>query len=203
MLTPTSFIVPIVHTRLDTASGRNGILNDPSDLSWTHHLCLFAFPPFSAFPIPTDPSEPVSPPHAATLVRTIDMPSFHVDLTRDIPPPRMNIRADPPPRAEFPTHPVENVQAFVPEPTSGTYTIEFACQTPDVPFPHYVMVMPKSTLLQHVPPKDSPLLRQARPKPMPVVSWDKFRHDVRLFGHEMIPSCKSRPTLFKDLTSAL
>ena len=189
MLTPSSFMVPIVHTRLDTMSGRNDVLNDISDLSWTHHLNIYAFPPLSSTPVSDDPSEPHTPPHTATLVRTLDMPLFDIDLTDERPPPRMAIRADPPPRTEFPTHPVENVQPFVPQPTSGTIIIEFACQTQAMPFPHYVLAVPRKTLLRYIPPRDSLLLRQARPGPAGVVSWDTLRPDVRLFGPDMIPAC--------------
>lgn len=199
MLTPTSFIIPIVQTRIDITSGRNANLTDLSDLFWTHHLCIYAFPPFSTFPVSSDPSEPVAPPHTATLVRIIDMPTFHVDIQNDIPPPRMNIRADPPPRADAPTHPIENVQPFLPEPKSGTYTIEFSCSTPEIPFPHFVMVIPKRALLPYVPPRDSPMLRQARPKPMPIVAWDTFRHDVRLFGPKMMPAGMFRSSFVCDV----
>lgn len=186
LVSPSSFVVPTIVTHLDPTSETQDELENPSDLSWTHHLHLYAFPPFST--VKVSPQEPIPPPHAATHVATLDLPNFHVDLLAEIPPVRMTIRTDPPPRHNFPTHPVHNVPRFVPTPESGIMIMEFYCQLPRQPHPHYVMCFSKSTLTQYLPAPTSPLLSQAFPRPAPVVSWSGFAPHVRVFGPDLLPT---------------
>lgn len=193
LVSPSSFVIPTVMARLDPNSDVQGDIADPSDLVWSHHLRLYAFPPFSTLkPIPK--GEPHPPAHTATHVTTIDLPSFHFDLVRAQPPPRMTIRTDPPPRTTFPTHPVGNVAQFAPTPESGLVIIEFHCQTLQTPFPHYVMCLLKSTLAQYLPAPTSPLLLQAFPRPAPVVPWANFAPYVRMLGPDMCSTSASAVT---------
>lgn len=189
LLSPTAFAVPTVMTRLDPNSLIQGMLDDPSDLTFSHHIHLFAFPPFSAADIPAN--EPHAPPHTATHIATIDLPDFRTDLEANLPPPRLSLRTDPPPRHTMPTHPVDRVIAFDPDPTSGVCVMEVFCQDPDRdPDPHFVICFLKSALLQYLPAPTSPLLRQAFPRPAPVVSWQTFAPKVRMFGPDLSRSCE-------------
>ncbi|GFZ49682.1 hypothetical protein JCM24511_07084 [Saitozyma sp. JCM 24511] len=184
LLTPWSFVVPSVLAHLDPQSFLHERLDDPSDLTWTHHLHLYAFPPFSSTE-PADGSDPHPPPHTATHVATIDLLPFHVDPMHDMPPPRLNIRTDPPPRHSFPTHPKDSPMQFHPDPESGLCVMEILCQMPGGRDPHYVMCFPKSALTQYLPAPTSPLLRQAFPRPAPVVPWSTLAPNVRLFGPDL------------------
>ena len=178
-------------THLDPHSENLGDLDNPIDLSWTNHLQLYAFPPFSSVALPTNPTVPMPPPHTATHVATIDLPTFHVDIFNTIPPPRITIRTDPPPRHTFPTHPRNSSAQFVPSPESGVVILEFHCHLPRVPNPHYAMCLHKSTLAQYLPAPTSSLLFQAFPRPAPVVSWPTLAPYVRMFGPDLVPSSES------------
>ncbi|WVF68505.1 hypothetical protein IAT40_003272 [Kwoniella sp. CBS 6097] len=183
LLTPSSFIIPSVATRLRPDSLIQDDLADARDLEFSHHLLLFAFPPFSS--IPLKEGDPHPPPHNAIHVTTIDLPKFHVDLDNDLPPPRMTVRTDPPPRYTFPTHPPEMPQPFLPDPESGTIIVEFYCQPLNELFgrvPHYVLFAHKKTLLAYLPAPTSPLLFQAFPRPAPVLSWNTIAPKVRMIG---------------------
>jgi hypothetical protein len=187
LLTPSSFVIPTVLAHLDPASILHERLDDPSDLTWTHHLHLYAFPPLST----TSSSEGThQPPHTAVHIATVDLPNFHVDPMRDLPPPRLSIRTDPPPRHTFPTHPIEAPMQFHPDPTSGICVMEFFCQLPNGPNPHFVMCFLKSALIQYLPAPTSPLLRQAFPRPAPVVAWSTFAPNTRMFGPNLQAACK-------------
>jgi hypothetical protein len=192
LLTPWSFVVPSVLAHLDPQSFLHERLDDPSDLTWTHHLHLYAFPPFSSTE-PADRSDPHPPPHTATHVATIDLLPFHVDPMHDMPPPRLNIRTDPPPRHSFPTHPKDSPMQFHPDPESGLCVMEILCQMPGGRDPHYVMCFPKSALTQYLPAPTSPLLRQAFPRPAPVVPWSTLAPNVRLFGPDLEQACECAP----------
>ncbi|KAL7425252.1 hypothetical protein Q5752_000940 [Cryptotrichosporon argae] len=179
LLTPSSFIIPAVQAHLDPASVVADELDNAIDLSFTHHLLLYAFPPLAA----AGAGAPSAPPHTATHVATIDLPSFRVDLGADIPPPRIGVRTDPPPRRTFPAHPRTGPAPFVPAPESGILVLPFYCQNGHTGAdPHYIMVTLKHTLARLLPSPDSPLLRLAFPRPAPVVPWAQFAPDVRLFG---------------------
>jgi hypothetical protein len=191
LLSPNSFAVPVINTHLDMESALLDAIDDPSDLHFRHHLYIYAFPPFDSVKLPDDPSEPVPPPHRATTVAVIDMPSFHTDFQAHQPPPRMSIRTDPPPRHTFPTHPRTSVQAFAPDPVSGIITIEFLCQLAPPQEAHYMLVVPKRTLLDFVPGRDDARLRSAMEMPVPATSWASIAPKVRLFGPDMVPSRES------------
>ncbi|WVQ78982.1 hypothetical protein IAT38_001074 [Cryptococcus sp. DSM 104549] len=188
-LTPSSFAVPSVRTTIRDESETAGDITDPRDLEFTHHLKLYAFPPFSSVTKPSDGSP--APPHTATHVVTIDMPEFAIDFDQNLPPPRMTIRADPPPRYTFPVHPAGSTQQFVPDPESGVIILEFYCQPmPEPPRTvHYVMFMRKKTLLSYLPAPTSPMLTMGRPMPMPVVTFERIAPKVRMLGpDEPVPS---------------
>ncbi|KAK4688537.1 DNA cross-link repair 1A protein, partial [Tremellales sp. Uapishka_1] len=183
LLSPTSFVMPTIITHLDPLSSVMEELANTDDLSWSHHLHLYAFPPTP----PPNASEPDPPAHTATHIATLDLPDFYINIDGDIPPPRLTIRTDPPPRQDFPTHPTGNVSLFQPTPESGMIVMEIFCQMPGEPDPHYVMCMLKSTLLSYLPAPTSPLLKQAFPRPAPVVPWESLAPKVRLFGPDMDP----------------
>lgn len=181
LLSPSALVIPTIITHLDPTSETMDELDNPADLSWTHHLHLYAFPPFVTFPT----SEPHPPPHTATHIATIDLPKFHVDIVANIPPPRLSIRTDPPPRYSFPTHP-ERPVPFLPDPTSGVIIMEVFCQLDnDDPIPHFAICILKKTLLSYLPAPTSPLLLQAFPRPAPVVSWATIAPKVRMFGPDL------------------
>lgn len=190
LISSSSFVIPTIITHLDPFSETQDELENASDLSWTHHLHLYAFPPFSSVPVPENSSDPMPPPHTATHVATIDLPRFHIDIAAHIPPPRLSIRTDPPPRHTFPSHPAGGVTQFTPTPESGLAVVEFRCQSPEDPDAHYVMLLSKSTLAQYLPAPTSPLLQQQFPRPAPVVPWSTLAPYVRLFGPDMQPSCE-------------
>lgn len=190
LVSPSSFVVPTIITHLDPHSETLEELEDASDLSWTHHLHLYAFPPFSSVAVP-ETSAPLPPPHTATHVTTIDLPSFYVNILEHIPPARMTIRTDPPPRHDFPIHPPNNLPQFVPSPESGLMVMEFYCQIPRQPNPHYVMCFLKSTLTQYLPAPTSQLLSQAFPRPAPVVPWASLAPHVRVFGPDLESTSRS------------
>ncbi|WWD20355.1 hypothetical protein CI109_104831 [Kwoniella shandongensis] len=189
-LTPSSFIIPTVATRIRPDSTIQDDLANPNDLEFTLHLMLYAFPPFSA--VPLREGAPVPPPHTAIHVTTIDLPRFKVDFDAEIPPPRMTVRTDPPPRYTPPTHPVGSPQAFIPDPESGVVVLEFYCQPlghPNGRQPHYVLFTHKKTLLSYLPAPTSPLLFQAFPRPAPVVPFSMIAPKVRFIGpNEQTPS---------------
>jgi hypothetical protein len=187
LLSPWSFIIPTIVTHLDITSPNQDDPGDVSDLSWTHHLYIYAFPPLSSTII--NAGEPVPPPHTAVHVKTFDLPPFLVNIERGIPPPRMSIRADPPPRITPPTHPDGSQAPFQPLPESGIYIIELYCQMPDT-LPHYQIFMEKATMLQYLPSPDSALLRTAFPRPAVPVPWTDLAPKVRMFGPDLDPSCK-------------
>ncbi|WVW86867.1 hypothetical protein I302_108922 [Kwoniella bestiolae CBS 10118] len=194
LLTPNSFLIPSVRTRLRPDSMNPEDLADARDLIFTHHLYIYAFPPFSFTSNCTttggstatgNSTEPPPPAHTPTPIAIIDLPEFVVDLDDNLPPPRLTIRTDPPPRHTFPTHPEEKIQQFVPEPESGIIIMEFYCQ-PRTAFPHshphYVMFSLKKTFLAYLPAPTSPLLLQAFPRPAPVIKWESIAPKVRLIG---------------------
>ncbi len=189
LLSPSAFVIPTIITHLDPTSETAEELDNPADLSWTHHLHLYAFPPFSAIRMPALSSEPMPPPHTAVHIATLDLPRFHVDIMQNIPPPRLTIRTDPPPRHTIPAHPEHAPAPFQPMPESGIIVMEVFCQLPDVPDPHYVICLLKSTLLQYLPAPTSPLLFQAFPRPAPIVQWQTLAPRVRMFGPDLEPSC--------------
>jgi hypothetical protein len=190
LLTPSSFVIPTIITHLDTLSDTQDELDNPSDLSFTHHLHIYAFPPFSAVKLNPNPSEPLPPPHTAIHIATLDLPRFHVDFSAHIPPPHLTIRTDPPPRYTLPTHPEHGVSSWMPTPESGVLIIEVFCHDPVEINPHFVMICLKSTLIQYLPAPTSPLLFQAFPRPAPVVSWQTLSPNVRMFGPNAEASCE-------------
>ncbi|EIW71369.1 hypothetical protein TREMEDRAFT_27933 [Tremella mesenterica DSM 1558] len=185
LLTPSSFLIPTIITRLDPISEVADELDNPIDLLWTHHLQLYAFPPFSS--IKTTSDNPAPPPHTAVHITTIDLPRFHVDVTENIPPPRLLIRTDPPPRHTFPTHPLGSPSPFVPDPESGVVVVEVQCQLPQED-PHFILFVLKQTLAQYLPAPTSPLLHTAFPRPAPVVTWNTIAPYVRLLGPDLQPA---------------
>ncbi|ODN95277.1 hypothetical protein L198_04668 [Cryptococcus wingfieldii CBS 7118] len=187
MLSPSSFAIPSVKTAIRQEADIVDTMPSHTDLLFTHHLHIYAFPPLSSATFKA--GEPVPPPHTATHVTTIDMPEFVVDFDDQIPPPRMTIRADPPPRYTFPTYPLANPQPFVPDPESGVFIIEFYCQPySEVPI-HYVMFIMRKMLLQYLPAPTSPLLYQTFTRPAPVVPFSKIAPKCRLLGpHQKVPS---------------
>lgn len=190
MLTPWSFVVPTIVTHLDPTSGNQDDLDDPSDLSWTHHLHIYAFAPFST--IRLQPGEPHPPPHSAVHIKTIDLPRFLVDFPRQIPPPRLSIRADPPPRYSPPTHPEGRQAPFHPDPKSGIFIIDIYGQMPEPQQqPHYQIVLLKSVLLPYLPSPDSSLLTTGYPRQAAVVPWANIAPKVRMFIPDSPPSRKS------------
>ena len=199
LLSPSAFVIPTIITHLDPTSETVEELDNPADLSWTHHLHLYAFPPFSAIRMPTSRSEPMPPPHTAIHIATLDLPQFHVDIMRDIPPPRLLIRTDPPPRETFPSHPEHAPAPFQPVPESGLVIIEVLCTNPNGEDPHYVIFLLKSTLLQYLPAPTSPLLFQAFPRPAPIVQWSILAPQVRMLGPDMEQSCTSGVTSMAKL----
>ncbi|ORX37649.1 hypothetical protein BD324DRAFT_579245 [Kockovaella imperatae] len=189
LLTPTSFAVPVVMTHLDMTSGALGELNNPIDLSFTHHIQLYAFPPFSSTDVPAaNSSEPMPPPRTPTHIKTIDLPDFYYDLVAGIGPPRLDIRTDPPPRTTFPTFQDGHIQPFVPDPKTGLIIMNVTCQNAgefseiDV---HFVICMLKETLTKHLPPPTSPLLTKEFARPSTVVRWESIQDDVRIFGPDI------------------
>lgn len=193
LLTPWSFVVPTIVTHLDPLSANQDVLDDPSDLSWTHHLHVYAFAPFSS--IKLRPGEPHPPPHSAVHIKTIDLPRFLVDFERQIPPPRLSIRADPPPRHDPPTHPEGRQAPFHPDPESGIFIIDVYGQMPEPERPpHYQIVLLKSVLLPYLPSPDSSLLTTAFPRPAAIVPWPDIAPKVRMFIPDALPSRESRFT---------
>ena len=195
LLTPWSFAIPTIVTHLDHQSDTQDVLDDASDLSWTHHLHIYAFPPFSA--VHVSPSEPTPPPHTAVHIKTIDLPRFHVDLNRMMPPPRLSMRADPPPRYTPPTHPEGRQAAFLPDPASGIFIIDIYGQMPaTLRQPHYQILLLKSVLLPYLPSPDSSLLTTAFPRPAAIVPWADIAPKVRMMIPEMVwmsdPKIRSR-----------
>ncbi|ORY34688.1 hypothetical protein BCR39DRAFT_462572 [Naematelia encephala] len=189
LLSPSAFVIATIVTHLDPQSEVIEELNNADDLSFTHHLHLYAFPPLGSIPVSDNPSEPFPPPHTAVHVATLDLPKFYVNISEQIPPPRLLIRTDPPPRHTLPQHPRDNLPAFHPTPQSGVMMVEFFCQMPDTERdPHYIMAVLKSTLIQYLPAPTSPLLFQAFPRPAPVVPWPVLAPFVRLLGPDMEPS---------------
>ena len=192
LLSPSAFVIPTIITHLDPLSDIHDELDDPSDLSWTHHLHVYAFPPFFAIKMPSpQSSEPMPPPHTAIHIATFDLPTFYVDIMEHIPPPRLNIRTDPPPRHTFPTHPDGSATPFAPHPESGLIVMEVYCQLPRLADPHYVICLLKSTLAQYLPAPTSPLLFQAFPRPAPVIPWATLAPHSRMFGPDCLPACES------------
>jgi len=201
LLTPWSFVVPAIVTHLDTSSSTQDDLADTSDLSWTHHLHLYAFPPLSSTSIQA--GEPVPPPHSAVHIKTLDLPRFVADLNRMIPPPRLSIRADPPPRLNPPTHPDGAQAPFQPLPESGIFILEFYCQMPHS-MPHYQMFLERTTLIKYLPSPDSSLLRTAFPRPAVPVPWADLAPKVRMWGPDLDPSCKLNDSnYFAELNNSL
>lgn len=80
------------------------------------------------------------------------------------------------------------MQAFAPNAESGIITIEFNCQLNEPLEAHYMMVIPKRTLLDLVPSGDDPRLKAAGPFHAPVVLWETIAPRVRLFGPDVVPS---------------
>jgi hypothetical protein len=106
-----------------------------------------------------------------------------------IPPPRLSIRADPPPRLNPPTQPDGTQAPFQPLPESGIFVVEFYCQMPHS-MPHYQMFLERSTLTNYLPSPDSSLLRTAFPRPAVPVPWADLAPKVRMWGPDLDPSCK-------------
>lgn len=201
-LTPSSFAIPSVSTTLNPDSEILGDLTDPSDLIFSHHLNIYAFPPLSSTTV--NEHEPFPPPHTATHVTTIDLPEFVIDFENDLPPPRMTIRADPAPRYNLPIHPIGSPQPFIPDPESGIVVLEFYCQPTEdeeghLQTTHYVLFVRKKTLLGYLPAPTSPLLFSAFPRPAPVVPFANIAPKVRMLGpHQYVP-CKFNPN-FTSIT---
>jgi hypothetical protein len=187
LLTPSSFIVPTVVTHINgDIESLEGEIDVDSVLSWTHHLRVYAFPPLANHTPDPDSPEPHAPSHTAVHVATVDLPKFFTALNQNMPPPRLTLRCDPPPRNTFPTHPSSASHGpppFVPDPRTGIFVVEFYCQHPDpeVEDPHYTMIFLKETLLRLLPPSSSPLLSMAFPRPAPIVAWETIAPEVRLF----------------------
>lgn len=191
LLNSWCILVPTIVTHLDQTSRTQDILDDPSDLSWTHHLHLYAFPPTSSVRLPPA-GEPNPPPHSAVHLRTIDLPRFLVDFERGIPPCRMSIRCDPPPRIQPPTHPVGRQAPFHPDPESGVFIIDIHGQIPDQARQvHYQMVVLRSSLLDLLPALDHRLFATAYPRAAVVIPWDDVAPKFRMFDTETGPSRKS------------
>lgn len=195
LLSPSSLVIPAVVSGVDPDSDIQHQLENGDDLIFRHELRLYAFPPLSTISTPAPGSSaPVPPPHAGTHVATLDLPEFYTNLGRNIPPPRLIIRADPPPRRTLPTHPlgVTGLQQFVPEPTSGVVVVEFLCQMPDMMVnPHYVMLVMKEYLSSFCLMSMAAIQSQVFPRQAPVIAWETIRHHVRLFGPNLRQSCKS------------
>lgn len=182
MLTPWSYIVPTVVTRLNADTELNGDLDDLSDLYWTLQLQLYAFPPIS--------SDPESEPHIATLVATIDLPRMTSGIAHGLGPLAMTIRTDPPPRLTFPAYPLHAPPPFLPDPESGIAIIDLAFHPwlprRDIPSnTRFTVVMLKSTLARYLPAPTSPLLTKPWSRPVPVIPWDTIAPEARVFG----PDC--------------
>lgn len=182
LLSPSSLVVPTVIAHLNPDLDVLDEIQNPTDLSFTYHLHLFAFPPFSGDAYTTDPPPPVPLTHVAT----IDLPPFFTNLLDNEPPAHVGARTDPPPRAHFPTHPAIAPPPFQPDPESGIAIFEFYFQTMrQEPDPHYVLFMHKTALLRYMPAPTSPLLTKEFSRPAPVIPWDKISPDTRLFGPEL------------------
>lgn len=176
LLSPSAFVIPtlVVHTSPDELN----VLP-----TWSHHLHLYAFPPFSAIQLPKTKDVPMPPPHTPIHVATLDLPEFTVDLENDIPPCRLTVRSDPPPRHTLPTHPTSgSIPAFQPTPESGVIVVGMNGQIADVELATYALIIPKSALLQYLPAPTSALLFAAFPRPAPVVPWRMLAPRVRMFG---------------------
>lgn len=195
LLTPSSFVVPTVVTHINAEiEAVDGELDVDAVLSWTHHLRLYAFPPLANYTPDPDSPEPAAPAHTAVHIATVDLPKFFTALNQNIPPPRLTLRCDPPPRQTFPTHPSSASSGpapFIPDPSTGIFVLEFYCQhpDPDVEDPHFVMIFLKDTLLRLLPPADSPLLTMAFHRPAPIVAWETIAPEVRLFD-DLYPQSK-------------
>ena len=190
LLTPTAIAIPTSMTILDLASPALGDLHNPADISFTYHLRIYAFPPFSETELPTNAAEPMPPPRTPTHVTTIDLPEFHYDLLGGIAPPHLDIRTDPPPRATFPAMQDGHVQPFVPDPSTGLIIINVYC--PRRGFQggdqiHFVICLLKETLVQYLPQPTSPLLKLAFSRPVTVVPWNSISRHVRMIGPDIEP----------------
>ncbi|WVO17172.1 hypothetical protein L204_104864 [Cryptococcus depauperatus] len=183
LISPSSIAIPSVSTSLSSESNIQDDITDPRDLVFSHHLNLYAFPPLSNI------FKEGNKPFTATHVATIDLPKFVVDFEEEIPPARMGIRADPPPRYSFPTHPMGAPQAFMPHPESGVIVIEFYCnplqREDEAVSLHYVMFMRRKTLLAYLPAPTSPLLFQSFSRPAPVVPFKDIAPKTRMLGPNM------------------
>jgi hypothetical protein len=159
-------------------------LDSFSDIQFTHHLELYAFPE----------GEVPETPYVAIHVATIDLPPFKVQLNRGIMPVRLGARTDPPPRQSFARFPLHAPPPFAPEPSSGIAIFEIHCHSIvlHAEQPHYVLFMLKSTLLRYMPAPTSPLLKETWSRPIPVISWDKIAPYSRMLGPQM-----ERPSEYK------
>lgn len=143
LLTPTSFIV--------TAFRAVAEVDDAHDLEFSHHLDLYAFPPFDR--LPADSERRWRP----TLVKTFDLPRFTTDLRNNILPPQPSLRVEPPPRQTFPEYPLHGPPPFVPDPTSGVVLVSLRQQLLNIEEPddidvlHFMFVFPKPLLISHIP----------------------------------------------------
>ena len=186
LLTPCALAIPTVCTRIELGPEVEplGQGHRAARITTTHHIELYSFPPLSTLAdVPEDSSPPFRPVH----VTTINLPGFGSERGALAAPPRLSIRADPPPRHTFPTHPVGNPARFVPTPESGLVVVEVHSQTLEF---HYVLCILKSTLLQYLPPLSTSQLDFSDAPPVLSIEWDDIAPYVRLFGPEEEPSGK-------------
>lgn len=194
LLTPTSFIV--------TAYRPVAEVDDAHDLDFSHHLDLYAFPPFDQ--LPSDSDRRWRP----TLVKTFDLPRFTTDLRNNILPPQLGVRVEPPPRQSFPEYPLHAPPPFVPDPATGVVLVSVRQQLlnmeepDDIDVLHFMFVFPKPLLLSYLPDIDDMDERLARNTFIPpaavtisekqleelwddvprTVTWDELAPHVRALG---------------------
>lgn len=143
LLTPTSFIV--------TAYRAVAEVDDAHDLEFSHHLDLYAFPRFDTLPQDTERR------WRPTCIKTFDLPRFTTDLRNNILPPQMSVRVEPPPRQNFPQHPLHAPPPFVPDPATGVVLVSVRQQLLNLEVPdegetlHFMFVFPKPLLISHMP----------------------------------------------------
>ncbi|KAL1412093.1 hypothetical protein Q8F55_003090 [Vanrija albida] len=172
LLSPTSFVIPTVVQRIDATLGRIADITDLSDITFAYSLNVYSFPSFSGVPLEELPATAYTP----VPVSVVQLPDFSYDLNRGIPPPMTTIRTDPPPRHQYATHPLHAPPPFRPDPESGIAVVEVHTGTDA----HYVMILHKAALQQHVPER-----LPAKDAPVPVVPWESIAPSVRVFGPDV------------------
>lgn len=187
MLTPWSYVIPTIITRLTTDAEINEDLENIADLYWTLQLQLYSFPPIS------DNASAI--PHVATHVTTIDLPRFTTGIQHGLGPMAMSIRTDPPPRLTFPRYPLHAPPPFLPDPGSGIAIIELGYNHwfPQHLIPintRFNIIMLKSTLARYLPAPTSPLLTKPWSRPVPVIAWETIAPETRVFGPDCLQSSK-------------